>query len=121
MLRGVLVAAAGVYRGALAARQACYRAGLFSTGRLPVPVIAIGNLTLGGSGKTPLTALVTAALCDLGAHPAVVSRGYGRCTRGVHVVADRDGIRLDAREAGDEPRLLAEQLPGLPVVVGKSR
>ena len=121
MLRGVLVAAAGVYRGALVARQACYGTGLFSSGRLPVPVISIGNLTLGGSGKTPLTALVAAILCDLGAHPAVVSRGYGRRTRGVHVVADRDGVRLDAKEAGDEPRLLGEQLPGLPVVVGESR
>jgi len=121
MLRGVLVAAAGAYRGALAAREACYGAGLFSTGRLPVPVISIGNLTLGGSGKTPLTALVTAVLRELGAYPAVVSRGYGRRTRGVHVVADRDGVRLGAREAGDEPRLLAEQLPGLPVVVGESR
>jgi len=110
-----------VYRGALVAREACYSAGLFSTRRLPVPVISIGNLTLGGSGKTPLTALVTAALRDLGTHPAVVSRGYGRHTRGVHVVADRDGVWLDAREAGDEPRLLAEQLPGLPVVVGESR
>ena len=121
MLRGVLAAAAGAYRGALVAREACYGTGIFSTGRLPVPVISIGNLTLGGSGKTPLTALVAAALRELGAHPAVLSRGYGRRTRGVHVVSDRDGVRLGAREAGDEPRLLAEQLPGLPVVVGESR
>src|SRR5262249_36097847 len=121
MLRGVLVAAAGAYRGALVAREACYGAAIFSTGRPPVPVISIGNLTLGGSGKTPLTALVAAALRELGAYPAVLSRGYGRRTRGVHVVSDRDGVRLGVREAGDEPRLLAEQLPGLPVVVGESR
>src|SRR5262249_58339600 len=103
MLRGVLVAAAGAYRGALVAREACYGAGILSTGRLSVPVISIGNLTLGGSGKTPLTALVAAALRELGAHPAVLSRGYGRRTRGVHVVSDRDGVRLGTREAGDEP------------------
>jgi len=121
MMRGVLSAAACAYRGALGARQACYSAGLFSTRRLPVPVISIGNLTLGGSGKTPLAALVAAALAELGAAPAIVSRGYGRRTRGVHVVADRDGVRLSAREAGDEPRLLAEQLPGIPVVVGENR
>src|SRR5262249_51565977 len=121
MLRGILVAAAGAYRGALLAREACYGAGIFSTGRLSVPVISIGNITLGGSGKTPLTALVAAALRELGAYPAVLSRGYGRRTRGVHVVWDRVGGRLGAREAGDEPRLLAEQLPGLPVVVGESR
>jgi tetraacyldisaccharide 4'-kinase len=57
----------------------------------------------------------------MGAAPAVVSRGYGRATRGVHVVSDRDGIRADARTAGDEPLLLAERLPGVPVVVGENR
>jgi tetraacyldisaccharide 4'-kinase len=121
MLRGVLYAAAGAYRGALAAREACYGAGVLSTRRLPVPVISIGNLTLGGSGKTPLAALVAGMLRDLGARPAIISRGYGRRTRGVLVVADSDGVRLTAREAGDEPRLLAEQLAGTPVVVGESR
>jgi tetraacyldisaccharide 4'-kinase len=121
MMRGLLSAAAGVYRCALAAREGGYRVGIFSTRRLPVPVISIGNLTLGGSGKTPLAALVASALADLGAGPAIISRGYGRRTRGVHVVADRNGVRLTARDAGDEPRLLAEQLPGMPVVVGESR
>jgi tetraacyldisaccharide 4'-kinase len=99
----------------------CYAAGICSTRRLPVPVISIGNLTVGGSGKTPLTALVAGALDELGTSPAILSRGYGRRTRGVCVVADRDGARLSASEAGDEPRLLAEQLPGIPVVVGESR
>jgi len=113
--------AAGVYRGALAVREASYGVGLLSTRRLPVPVISIGNLTLGGSGKTPLAALVATALRELGTHPAVISRGYGRRTRGVRVVADRDGVSLGARDAGDEPRLLAEQLPGIPIVVGESR
>ena len=50
-----------------------------------------------------------------------MSRGYGRHTRGVQVVADRDGVRLAAREAGDEPVLLAERLPGIAVVVGENR
>ena len=121
VLRGALSAAAGVYRGALAAREAGYITGLLSTRRLPVPVVSIGNLTLGGSGKTPLASLVATVLAELGARPAVVSRGYGRRTRGVLVVADREGLHLEARDAGDEPRLLAEQLPGIPVVVGESR
>jgi tetraacyldisaccharide 4'-kinase len=121
LIRGALSVAAGAYWGALAARDTCYAAGVFSTRRLPVPVISIGNLTLGGSGKTPLAALVANALAELGTSPAILSRGYGRRTRGVRVVADRDGVRLSAREAGDEPRLLAEQLPGIPVVVGESR
>src|SRR5262245_11491740 len=121
VLRGTLSAAAGAYRVALATREAGYRTRLFASRRLPVPVVSIGNLTVGGSGKTPLAALVAALLAELGATPAIVSRGYGRRTRGVRVVADRQGVQLSARDAGDEPRLLAEQLPGVPVVVGESR
>src|ERR1700704_2871572 len=85
MMRGLLSVAAGAYRGALAGRQACYSAGFFSPRRLPVPVISMGTLTLGGRGKTPRAPLVPAALADLGAGPAVISRGYGRRTRGVQV------------------------------------
>ena len=109
------------YRAALAVREAAYRVRVLGTGRLPCPVISIGNITLGGSGKTPLAELTAHTLRELGRQPAVVSRGYGRDTRGVHVVADREGIRLEARSAGDEPRMLAEHLPGVPVVVGENR
>src|SRR5262249_5565537 len=109
------------YRGALAVREAAYRLGLLHTGRLACPVISVGNITLGGSGKTPVVELAVQTLRELGALPAVVSRGYGRATRGVHVVADRDRIRLGARDAGDEPRLLPERLTGVPVVVGENR
>ncbi len=109
------------YRAALALREAAYRVHVLGTGRLACPVISVGNITLGGSGKTPVTEFAVRTLRELGAQPAVVSRGYGRHTRGVHVVADREGIRLAAREAGDEPRLLAERLPGVAVVVGENR
>ena len=114
-----------VYRAALAARDRAYRWGLLRTGRLPCPVISVGNLTLGGSGKTPTVEAVVRSLREIGHEagtlPAVVSRGYGRTTRGVHVVADLDGIRTEVRTAGDEPLLLAERLPGVPVVVGENR
>jgi tetraacyldisaccharide 4'-kinase len=114
------VASAG-YRGALALRERLYRLGMLRSRRLSCPVISIGNLTLGGSGKTPVAALAVSTLQALGARPAVVSRGYGRHSRGLRVVSDRAGIRLRAREGGDEPVLLAERLPGVPVVVGESR
>src|SRR4029453_3789886 len=78
LVRGALSIAAGAYRGVLAARDTGYAAGMLSTRRLPVPVISIGNLTLGGSGKTPLAALVAAALADLGGSPAVLSPAHGR-------------------------------------------
>jgi tetraacyldisaccharide 4'-kinase len=63
------------------------------------------------------------ALClrELGASPAVVSRGYGRDSRGIGIVADREGQRLGPRAGGDEPVLLADRLPGIPVIVGENR
>lgn len=109
------------YRAALLARGWVYDARLLSTGRLPCPVVSLGNVTVGGSGKTPLAELAALTLVALGAAPAVVSRGYGRATRGVHVVADRGGVRLGPRASGDEPLLLAERLPGIPVIVGENR
>lgn len=109
------------YRIALATRERAYRARLLTTGQLACPVVSVGNITVGGSGKTPMVEQVAICLRELGAIPAVVSRGYGRETRGVRIVADRDGLRLPPRAAGDEPALLADHLPGSPVVVGENR
>lgn len=117
---GLGLLAAG-YRAGLGIRGLLYGLGVLGSGRLSCPVISIGNLTLGGSGKTPMVELAARALADLGLAPAVVSRGYGRTTRGVQVVATREGVRLPPRQGGDEPVLLAERLPGLPVVVGENR
>jgi tetraacyldisaccharide 4'-kinase len=121
VVRAGLSAAAAAYRAALTARSASYRIGLLSTRGLPVPVISVGNVTVGGTGKTPLAEVVLLALREMGARPALISRGYGRRTRGVRIVADGGGLRLGARDGGDEPVLLAERLPGVPIVVGESR
>jgi tetraacyldisaccharide 4'-kinase len=112
---------ARLYSGGLVIRSGLYATGMFRTRRLPCPVISVGNLTLGGSGKTPLAEVVARIVGELGGKPALLSRGYGRQTRGVQIVSDTDGIRLGARQGGDEPVLLAERLPGVPVVVGESR
>src|SRR5206468_1427610 len=88
---------------------------------LGVPVVSVGNLTVGGTGKTPAVELAVRTLMELGHRPAVVSRGYGRRGHGIQVVADAASIRLDADEGGDEPFLLARRLPGVPVVVGAHR
>lgn len=109
------------YRGVLALRQALYTRGFLKSRRLPCPVISIGNLALGGTGKTPAVALAANTLLAAGVVPGIVSRGYGRRTRGTLVVADRHGIRVDPSAAGDEPYLLARRLPGIPVVVGENR
>lgn len=109
------------YRGLLGAREWLYRRGaLRSRGVSPV-VVSVGNLTVGGTGKTPATELAALTLSALGRRPAIVSRGYRRRSRGVQVVADSASIRLEPEDAGDEPFLLARRLPGVPVVVGSNR
>lgn len=111
------------YSLAMRLRAYLYRHGiLFKSSRLPVAVISIGNLTLGGTGKTPLVMYVTRYLLGLNRRPAVISRGYGgRMPAPVNVVSDGATVRLSAEEAGDEPLLLAESLPGVPVLVGPRR
>ncbi|MFQ5896742.1 MAG: tetraacyldisaccharide 4'-kinase [Candidatus Methylomirabilia bacterium] len=109
------------YRGLLGLRGLLYATGALKSRRLPCPVISIGNLTLGGTGKTPAVELTVKTLQKSGIEPGVVSRGYGRRTRGSLVVADPNGIRVEPAQAGDEPFLLARRLPGTPVVVGEDR
>jgi len=103
-------------------RARCYESGIFTKHRLAVPVVSIGNLTLGGSGKTPVVQYIAALLRSRGYHPAIVSRGYGgNAGNPVNVVSDGSKIFLDADEAGDEPRLLAENLPDVAVLTGPVR
>lgn len=101
-------------------RRRLYRAGWLRPEALPVPVVVVGNLTVGGTGKTPLVIALAEALRARGCSPAVVSRGYGGRGHGVRVVSDGGGRRLPVAECGDEPALLADRL-GLPVVVGADR
>jgi tetraacyldisaccharide 4'-kinase len=107
-----------LYGGAHRLRGAWYRR---HAERLPRPVVSIGNLHWGGSGKTPLVAAVAARLRDGGRRVCILSRGYGREGSGVVVVSEGDGPRVGARTAGDEPALLAAALPGVAVVVGRRR
>lgn len=119
---GVALGAAAVaYRGLVHARGWLYGRGVFRPRELPCPVVSLGNVTVGGTGKTPAVELAVRTLAEQGHRPAVVSRGYGRKSRGVHIVADLASIRLEPEDAGDEPFLLARRLPGVPVVVGVDR
>ena len=93
----------------------------FHSSKLPLPVISVGNLHWGGTGKTPLVAAVARHLTETGLRVAVLSRGYGRRGTGVHVVSTGGGPLLGPRVAGDEPVALAAELPGVAVVVGRDR
>lgn len=89
--------------------------------RLPKPVISIGNLHWGGTGKTPLVAAVAANLRERGLAVCILSRGYASQGKGVRVVSTGEGPLLGPLQAGDEPVLLATDLPGVAVVVGPVR
>ncbi|GAB4172413.1 MAG: tetraacyldisaccharide 4'-kinase [Rhodocyclaceae bacterium] len=103
--------------GALVAlRRALYVRGILRCARLPVPVIVVGNLAVGGTGKTPLAILLARELARRGMHPGVVSRGYGRVGGAVREVGPRD----DAARSGDEPLLIARRT-GMPVWIGADR
>jgi tetraacyldisaccharide 4'-kinase len=111
------------YGFAMWLRAYMYQKGIIlKTRRLPVPVISIGNLTLGGTGKTPMTQFVVRHLLAKGRRPLIISRGYGgRTTGGPRVVSDGTSMLMSPAEAGDEPCLLAESLSGVPVVIGRKR
>jgi tetraacyldisaccharide 4'-kinase len=89
--------------------------------RVDVPVISVGNLVAGGAGKTPVTLLIARRLLDEGRKVGVISRGYGRRTRGLVVVSRGDGAVASASTSGDEPVLLARKEPRLVVAVAERR
>jgi tetraacyldisaccharide 4'-kinase len=114
----VLAPLAVIYRAVIETRLGLCRLRLLSVARLPVPVISVGNLTTGGTGKTPLVDFIVRAIAREGKRVCVLTRGYGRENSSRQVLVS-DGVRLLAneREAGDEPRLLAERLLGISAVI----
>jgi tetraacyldisaccharide 4'-kinase len=91
--------------------------------RLAAPVVSIGNLTVGGSGKTPLAAEVARTLLGMGERPSILSRGYGRriAEDGVVVVSDGSRLLAGVERSGDEPQMLARAVPRAAVLVSASR
>jgi tetraacyldisaccharide 4'-kinase len=91
--------------------------------RLRRPVISVGNLAVGGRGKTPVVACIARILLEMGERPAILSRGYARRRpeEGIVVVRDPGGIRADLDRSGDEPLMLARQLPGAAVLASSDR
>jgi tetraacyldisaccharide 4'-kinase len=107
-----------LYGAAMTARSALYRRGVLSSFDLDAPVISIGNITLGGTGKTPVVAWVAEALARAGLRVCILTRGYGRKNgRRRVLVSDGSRILAEAAEGGDEPRLLAEMLRDAAVAV----
>jgi len=116
----LLLPFSAVFRLGVGLRHAAYRRGWLKTHHLPKPVVSVGNLTVGGTGKTPLVALVAKFLLSQGWQPGILTRGYGRKGKGEMIVLP-PGSRPRPEEVGDEPALLALELPQVPLVVCRSR
>jgi tetraacyldisaccharide 4'-kinase len=111
-----------LYGGGTKLRRDLYRLGRMKVRRLPVPVICVGNLTVGGTGKTPLVLHLAQRLQNMGVKPVIVSRGYkGKTTQKASIVCDGQRVLLSPDEAGDEPVMLASHLIKVPVTVGRDR
>ncbi|NWH04419.1 tetraacyldisaccharide 4'-kinase [Desulfobacter latus] len=117
----VLAGCASLYKAGVKLRYAMYGAGFLKSRCLDCPVISIGNLAVGGSGKTPMAVWLAKMLVEKGLRPVVISRGYrGTLEDEAAVVSDGRDVFLDAKICGDEPYMMAME-KAFPVVVGKDR
>ncbi|MBP2654202.1 MAG: lpxK [Firmicutes bacterium] len=99
-----------------------YKCGVLKQHRLQCKVISLGNITVGGTGKTPTAQLLAAAIRDMGYRVVILNRGYRSSWRGqIGLVSDGRRLYMSVNEAGDEAYLLAKNLPGVAVVIGKNR
>lgn len=103
-----------LFEGIVRARNRLFSMGMLPPRRLPAPVISVGNLTLGGAGKSPFVIYMSKVLRDMGAIPALLSRGYGRLSpREAHVIPPGNEIPAVASRLGDEPTLIRRRVPGV--------
>lgn len=109
-------------RAVCAIKNVLYRRGIFRPREAPLPVISVGNITLGGSEKTPLVMAIIARLLDQGFRPAVVTRGYrGSWEKSGGMLSDGRNLLATWRESGDEPFMIARNFPAAGVFIGRDR
>lgn len=113
---------ATIYGWGSTVRSTAYRRGWRKARHLSHPVISVGNITMGGTGKTPLVALLARLLLNRGLKPVILTRGYGRANGSPLIALDPAPARSpDPRRVGDEPALLAAALPEVPIIVCADR
>jgi len=112
-----------LYGVAAAWRRRWYATETMRRRRLAQPVVSVGNLRVGGTGKTPMVAYIARLLLGCGERPAILTRGYARqrALDGVTIVSDGTAVLADLDTAGDEPLMLARALPSVAVLVGADR
>ena len=123
MRQPLLGLASHLFSSIAVARRRWYASHPAARRRLTRPVISVGNLSVGGTGKTPVVAALARLLIEMGERPAILSRGYKRqrSREGVVVVSDGTSLKTDVGHAGDEPFMLARMLPNVVVLVSSQR
>lgn len=122
LLVGVLYVFSLIYGGLVNLKLAGYKAGIFRRRKLGCYVISLGNITVGGTGKTPTAQRLAHAIRAMGYRVVILNRGYRAKWRGdVGIVSDGRSLHMDATEAGDEAFMLAKHLPDVPVLIGPER
>jgi tetraacyldisaccharide 4'-kinase len=117
----VLLPFSFIYGFVIALRNLFFEKKLLSSVQAPVPVISVGNITSGGTGKTPIVELIAAMFLRAHKRPAIVSRGYGRLTTGFVLVSDGAAVHATADAAGDEAYQMAKKLSGVVVIDDEKR
>ncbi|MGA8180790.1 MAG: tetraacyldisaccharide 4'-kinase, partial [Desulfobacterales bacterium] len=118
----LLSMASKVYGGAAKLKRIFYEKSILKSKKLSCPVVSIGNITAGGTGKTPMAIYVANIARDLGYKVAIISRGYkGKAEKNGGIVSDGKALLMTAEIAGDEPYMMAARLRDVPIIVGKNR
>jgi tetraacyldisaccharide 4'-kinase len=111
-----------IYGAAVRIRSFLFDRGIIRSRRLPCRVVSVGNVTAGGTGKTPMTIRIVELVRQLGLQPVILSRGYkGGAEKSGGIVSDGINMLMSPAMAGDEPFMMARRLPGVPVLVGADR
>ncbi len=121
-LHVLLIPFSWLYATGLWIRNQLYALGVFRAQRLPCTVISVGNIAVGGTGKTPAVIAIAGHLQRAGLRVAILLRGYKRKAReGITIVSDGKQVYASARESGDEAYMMAQCLSGVPIIVGRER
>lgn len=118
MLRPLAPFSARAFHLLVSSRNRMYDLGWLKTRFAPIPIVSVGNITVGGTGKTPMSIFLAESLSEMGVHAAIVSRGYGGSQGVIPTRVPFDGVW---REFGDEPILMARKLANTPVIVSRDR
>ena len=121
MITPILILVSWIYGLIIKIRNKLYDLHYIKSHSFNKPIISIGNITAGGTGKTPLVIYIATLIINQGKKPGIISRGYGRKSKGKIIVHDGKKMLVDVNMAGDEPFLIGKKLNNVPIIVSKNR